>query len=89
MTPEQRLVAIGDLSTALTGAATALDLALAGAVALDRGSALPHHHAEGTEYLAQHLAELVEGVAALAQDRPPRWIIGMTFRDVPPCEPAP
>jgi hypothetical protein len=80
---ERRLAAIGDLSVSLSGAAAALELGLAGAAAMDRDNMLPDHYSEGLEYMARHLSEVAEGVAALAQNRPPRWMIGMEFRDVP------
>jgi hypothetical protein len=64
----------------------ALELAVAGVAALDQEDALPPHHDEGLQYLVRHVAELTEGVAALANDRPPRWRIGDTLRDVKPYE---
>jgi hypothetical protein len=54
--------------------------------ALDNDDALPIRHAEGLQYLAQHLSELAEGVAALANDRPPRWRIHHVLASVPPWE---
>ncbi|HEV7266383.1 MAG TPA: hypothetical protein VGN83_15900 [Falsiroseomonas sp.] len=87
--PARRLAAIDDLSTALSGASMALELAMAGVDALDRDSALPFFHGEGVQYLARHVSERAEGIVALAQDRPPRWRIGETLRDVKPYEPAP
>jgi hypothetical protein len=81
--PARRLVNIADLSLSLTSATMALELALAGVGALDEEDALPMRHGEGLQYLAQHVSELAEGVAALANDRPPRWRIGITFADVP------
>jgi hypothetical protein len=84
-TAGRRLAAIGDLSPALSGAA----MALAGVAALDEEDALPGHHAEGLQYLARHVSELVEGVAAVARDRPPQWRSGTTFQDVPQAEAPP
>jgi hypothetical protein len=83
-TAERRLAAITDLSPALSGAAMALELAVAGADALDQEDALPDRYAEGLQYLARHVAEMVESMAAVAQDRPPRWRLGMTFDAVRP-----
>jgi hypothetical protein len=85
-TADRRLARIADLSPALSGAAMALELALAGVGALDDDDALPVHHAEDLQYLARHVAELVEGVAATARDRPPRWGVGATFQGVPQAE---
>jgi hypothetical protein len=42
-------------------------MALAGVEAFDEEDALPHRCTEGLQYLAGHVAEMVEGVAAVAQ----------------------
>jgi hypothetical protein len=84
--PARRLVNIADLSLSLTSATVALELALAGVDALDSQEALPMRHAEGLQYLAQHVSELAEGVAALANDRPPRWRIHHVLDTVPRYE---
>ena len=84
--PARRLVNIADLSLSLTSATVALELALAGVDALDNEDALPIRHSEGLQYLAQHVSELAEGVAALANGRPPRWRIHNVLANVPPYE---
>jgi hypothetical protein len=85
-TAERRLANIGDLSGALSGATAALELAVAGIAAMDQEDGLPGHHADGLQHLAQHVAQLAEGIAALANDRPPRWRIHHVLADVPHFE---